>query len=372
MVLATSYPDQADGAEAAGGFVADFCNTLSGAARVTVVAPGLQDNLETRGDLAVRRFGVPRLPLSLLSPARPSDWLAIVTTLRKGMATVQETADTGRPDHILALWALPSGHWARRVSRQLGIPYSVWALGSDIWTLSRIPLVRLYLGSTLRNADTCYADGHLLASDVSRLSGRKCLFLPSSRNFPSPPSHKTVTGPPYRLCFLGRWHPNKGIDLLLQSLHMLDEREWARISEIAIFGGGPLAPTVKRAAQELIQLGRPIRIGGYLDKEEAAELFSGSDFLLLPSRIESIPVIFSDAMQAGLPIVGTPVGDLPHLFDLYQPGVLASGVSVDAIREAIVTALENGPEPYTKGMARAAREFSVERAAERFMTQAGY
>ena len=134
-LLTTSYPDDTPGSEAAGGFVEDFALELASRVRVTVLAAGSSDRVDTSGNLTVCRFAVPRLPLSLLNPKHPSHWRHIVATLRQGLGSLQSLVARDRPDHILALWALPSGYWAYAASRKHGIPYSVWCLGSDIWSL---------------------------------------------------------------------------------------------------------------------------------------------------------------------------------------------------------------------------------------------
>jgi len=70
---------------------------------------------------------------------------------------------------------------------------------------------------------------------------------------------------------------------------------------------------VKTQAPKLHSKGRPIKSGGYLNKDLAAIFLHETDYLILPSRIESIPVIFSDSLPAGCPRVATPAGDLPRL-----------------------------------------------------------
>ena len=83
-------------------------------------------------------------------------------------------------------------------------------------------------------------------------------------------------------------------------------------------------------------------IGSYLEKKEAAALIGWADYLMLPSRIESIPVIFSDAAQIRTPIIATTVGDLPALRKRYEFGVLAEDVSEDRYSRAIAAALRPG------------------------------
>lgn len=370
-LVTTSYPDGSPGSEAAGSFVADFAAELAGRVRVTVLAASRAESTTTKGELTVRRFAVPRLPLSLLRPANPAHWPAIVASLRAGQAALAELAARDRPDHVFALWALPSGYWALRTARRHGVPYSVWALGSDIWSLARIPLVRGVLRRVLAGAQACYADGLLLAADVEAAGAGSCAFLPSSRRLPAPARTAERGAPPYRLAFLGRWHANKGVDLLLDALAALDDADWARIREVRLFGGGPLDAAVRRVAGTLVAAGRPLTVGGYLDRQAAADLIGWADYLLLPSRIESIPVIFSDAVQLGTPLVATPVGDLPGLFREEAVGLLAADVSVIAYAEALRSALAAEPGSFAGGLGRMRERFDLGRAAERFLAGSG-
>lgn len=366
-LITTSYPERQAGSEAAGSFVEDFARELANHLRVTVVAASDTDSIVRSGNLTTRRFAVPRLPLSLLSPLSPGDWLPIVRTLRAGARAVEDLASQDRPDLLFALWVLPSGYWARRVSRRHDIPYQVWALGSDIWALSKVPVVRRVLKNTLRHAERRYADGLKLAKDVEALCGLDCEFLPSVRKLL--PAVRDVSGrePGCRLAFLGRWHVNKGVDLMLDALGSLSDEDWARIAEVRICGGGPLHDRVHGAARDLVKCGRPVVVRGYLDKEAAAALITWSDYLLLPSRIESIPVVFSDAMQLQTPVVSTPVGDLPALLDRFDAGVLANDTSVEAFSSAMKSAIRRDPASFLQGIDAASREFDLAQTANRFI-----
>lgn len=371
-LLTTSYPDGTPGSEAAGGFVKDFASHLATRTQVTVVAPALEQSTESSTpSLVVQKYSTPRLPLSLLSPKRPADWIPIITTLQSGKTAIEGVARRNKIDHILALWALPSGHWANLMLRRHNIPYSVWALGSDIWALGKIPLVRGRLKQVLRDAHRCYADGYQLGNEVESIGGRQCHFLPSTRNIRPPESSEPHSGPPYRLAFLGRWHPNKGIDVLLDSLSLLKDDDWQNISEVRIFGGGPLEQKVLDKVDNLSRSGRPVTSGGYLDKDGATELIAWADYLMLPSRIESIPVIYSDAAKVGTPLVATPVGDLPRLFENYRFGVVSESTTPQAFAGAIRVALSNRPELLCGNLEKARQDFSIPDIVERFLADAG-
>lgn len=372
-LVSTSFPDEAfqPGQEAAGTFVSDFAATLSRYVQVSVVAPGGQTSRQRHGNLTIHRFAVPSLPLSLLKPTQPHTWPAIVQTLRAGQHALDELIAHQNIDHVFALWALPSGYWARRVWQQHQIPYSIWALGSDIWSLGKIPGIKQILQQVLRDSRFRFADGFILSEDVTALSNRDCYFLPSSRQLALPQAKVYTKHAPYKLAFLGRWHPHKGVDLLLDSLGMLDEESWTRIAEVRIFGGGPLEETVHAGCEALQHAGRPVVQGGYLDRADATNLLLWADYLLLPSRIESIPVIFSDALQCGCPLISTPIGDLPRLLREYKVGVLAAKTSAAAFSQAIRAALETEPTKFSKAITQTQAIFDVENAAGQLLEVLG-
>jgi len=368
LLITTSYPQRGDGSEAAGAFVADMAEVLAEHIAVRVVAPGEQAGAEDqRGAVRIWRFASPGRPLSLLSPTRPADWLAIVKTLRSLRTQALAAAGDGRVAHTLALWALPSGWAAGVLQRRQGIPYSVWALGSDIWSLGRIPLANSVLRKVIRGASHRYADGMKLGEDAARISDRPFEFLPSTRRLSRQRVNTPSATPPYRLVFLGRWHLNKGIDLLLEALGSLDEGSWTKIVEVHIAGGGPLESLVREKVIALQALGRPIRLSAFLDREQATKALMEADYLLLPSRIESIPVVFSDAMKMRLPLISMPVGDMPGLLQRFGCGVIASAVSASAFSEALVDALSGSAARWSEGTAAAAHTFDLSTSVERLL-----
>jgi glycosyltransferase involved in cell wall biosynthesis len=365
-LITTSYPDSVPGAEAAGGFVADFALELSRHMRVTVIAASLNDSVVSEGNLTECRFAVPKLPLSLLNPLKPTHWGQILSSLRSGQNAVDRLVQDDRPDHFLALWALPGGYWADRVARQHGISFSVWALGSDVWGLGKIPIVRQVLKRVLTRAERRYADGFELAADVEELCGLRCEFLPSSRLLPSAEETRKPPEAPYNIAYLGRWHRNKGVDLLLDALGLLNDEDWRRISAVRIDGGGPLNDLVHEGADKLIAKGRPVSVGGYLSSDAAAGLIEWADYLLLPSRLDSIPVIFSDAVQLHTPIIAAPAGDLPRLHKKYDYGILAADKTPAAYAEAMQKALGINPGTFDAGLRAAKLDFDLVEIVRRF------
>ncbi|MES0873764.1 glycosyltransferase [Sinimarinibacterium thermocellulolyticum] len=369
VIVTTSFPLTGDGSEAAGSFVSDLAEELSRHVPVRVVAPGKSDAREMWGDgVDVFRYAAPAQPLSTLKLGKPADLLAIAGVMAAGLRATRTAVRAGPTAHILALWALPSGHWARRIALETGLPYSVWTLGSDIWTLGRIPVVRGYLRRVLHAAQRCYSDGLALAEDTRRIAGREVEFLPSTRRIERTRTAPLKSAPPYRLLFLGRWHPNKGVDLLIDALKLLSREDWQRIEGVEICGGGPLEGLVKQGVAELRAAGRPVELRGYLNKAAAEEAILRADYLIIPSRIESIPVVFSDAVKLGCPVVASPVGDLPALLQKEPTGgVLAKEASAVEIKAAIGVACSEGAPRFAAGVRQLAHAFSITAIVDRLL-----
>lgn len=341
VMVTTSFPIAGDGSEAAGAFVADLAEELTSSFNIRIVAPGTTNAIECWSEhIDVYRYDAPKSALSTLKPWRLRDLAWICKVLKGGQRATWQASDGA--EHILALWALPSGQWAKSVARRRNIGYSVWTLGSDIWSLGKIPLVRTQLRHILRSARHCWSDGIELGNETKAIAGREVTFLPSTRRIDAGSRPFNRSQPPYRLLFLGRWHPNKGVDILMQALSQLGAEDWAQIESITIAGGGALEPLVRSSAANLLRAGRPVEVRGYLSRDEASSAMLHSDYLLIPSRIESIPVVFSDAMKLGLPVVSMPVGDLSALVTS-EIGVLASNVSAEAFASAIRSMLAADP-----------------------------
>lgn len=148
LLITTSFPITEDGSEAAGSFVLDLCYELTQHTKLTILAPYVDKKFDVQG-LDMQYFQVPKLPLSNFNPVHPIDIYNIFSTILNGNSVVDDIVKNNSIDHILCLWALPCGYWARTALLKHNIPYSVWALGSDIWKLCKLPLIHPVIYSKL-------------------------------------------------------------------------------------------------------------------------------------------------------------------------------------------------------------------------------
>jgi glycosyltransferase involved in cell wall biosynthesis len=139
-------------------------------------------------------------------------------------------------------------------------------------------------------------------------------------------------GEPVRIGTLGRLHPVKGYDVLVEAL--------ARIGptpvpfEVSIGGDGEMRAAL--AAQADAAGVRTLRLAGYVDP---ARYLAGLHLYVQPSRSEGFCVAAHEAMLAGLPVVASRVGQLPHSIREGETGALVPPGDPQALADALVRLL---------------------------------
>jgi glycosyltransferase involved in cell wall biosynthesis len=209
----------------------------------------------------------------------------------------------------LALWVFPSGYFANYAFRKTRIPYSVWALGSDIYRYGENPFLYRIMKRVIREARGVFADGFDLAKRVEERFQKGCFFLATTRRLrgeiPQPqPQPQPQPSSPCQFLFIGRLEKVKGIDLLLQSMVLLrEEREDAHLT---VIGSGSLEKWVDNFIEKR-GLGPSITMMGNVPDETLISLCS-SDCVVIPSRSESIPLVFSEALRFDREMIVTGCG----------------------------------------------------------------
>ena len=114
VLITSSYPITGDGSEAAGSFVSDLALELARHGPCRVVAPGNHNDVENETkNLTVYRYRAPAKALSTLKPWKPKDLFSMASVIRSGQLATMAAVTAGATAQIIALWALPCGHWAR-------------------------------------------------------------------------------------------------------------------------------------------------------------------------------------------------------------------------------------------------------------------
>jgi glycosyltransferase involved in cell wall biosynthesis len=308
-----------------------------------------------------------RRPLVGLNLFHPLDCLRVISLFYQGRGALLPFLRENRIEACLALWVLPGGYFANYAFRMARIPYSVWALGSDIYRYGANPFLYRVMKRVIGEAKGVFADGFDLAKRVEARFQRKCFFLATTRGL-SGKKAAIQSGSilPGRFLFVGRLEKVKGIDLLLQSVALL--REEGKEAHLTVVGKGSLENWVKEFVAEK-GLGASVTMLGHVPDETLVSLYATSDCVVIPSRSESIPVVFSEALSFDREMIVADVGDLGTLGREYGVAHVVPPEDPPALKEAMIERLDRkGRETGGNGKrAELKRLFVTETSVERFL-----
>lgn len=349
-IITSSFPKSKNDSRHAGIFVRDFVKLLNQDYEIFVLAPATNVSKKYDEDIKVHFFPwfQDEFGLSSLNPKNPVHFLKLLSFVLSGISTTMKFIKKNEIDVCFAMWAVPSGLFALFSKIFFKTPYLVWVLGSDIWRISDYPFGKSILRKILQNARTVFSDGMKLANDVELLCDVKSIFLASNRILEKGQgllNYRKFDTTRINFVFVGRFHTHKGIDILIEAINNLNKNEKEKVL-FHIFGGGPLENKIKTMVKEQ-NLENTIIINGYLDAPDVLSTIEKSDFVIIPSRIESIPLVLSDAMQADRPVLVTNVGDMDDLLKKFNVGIIVEPNAksiADGIRKIIHLSDDNTPD----------------------------
>jgi glycosyltransferase involved in cell wall biosynthesis len=353
LLITNRYPTDAD--DPASPFVPHFASALAErGVEVDVLTPSYgrltrnwHGGAQTSPHDAASRTRVFRFETGTTSPVgswnllSPWSWVRLARFVKSGQVMGKSLCSENTYDHILALWALPSGHFASVLSREFHVPYSVWCLGSDIYTWARRPGIRSRIAAILSGASNVFADGEDLRGRIQAWLGIDATFLPSFRPLdgldgcqPSAPTES-----PRFLC-LGRLHRDKGIiELLTAFAHV---RMALPLATLQYVGDGPGKAELEQIASDMHLYRRQdpdagsVHIRGAASHDGVVHALRDCDFVVIPTRSDSIPLVFSEAVQAMRPVIGTDIGDLGVFIRRFGLGYVSPSTRCGDLASAMV------------------------------------
>jgi len=377
-LITSSFPSRPDDIVQAP-FLVDFIEGLKKRGhRVFVFTQDRQgEKEEFLKDVRVKWFTwiKSKKPLVQLNPLSPVDFFKILSLILNGRRELSAFIRENEIEVCLALWIVPGGYFANQAFRQTKIPYSIWSLGSDIYRYGRNPFLYRTMRRIIEEARGVFADGFDLSKRIEERFGRKCFFLATTRTIEKigpdkPEKQERLKKPedPYRFLFVGRIEKAKGIDLLLQSMASL--REEALSGHLTVVGSGGMEAWARSFIKDKGLEGYISWMGNVPD-ETLAFLYESSDCVVIPSRSESIPLVFSEALKFNKDLIVTDVGDMGMLGRQYQVARVITPGDVIALKESMKEKVElqaKGKEAKDGGKREELKRlFDIETSVERFL-----
>lgn len=160
---------------------------------------------------------------------------------------------------------------------------------------ARLELERNLLSRACRGADALFAQARFLIPKARRLYrlGGDVSFLPNPVEVPDRGMRKADTP---MVCFLGRWDPQKRVELFLGLAPLFPEVDFVAMGR----GHDLKADALLRAKYR----GVPnLRLAGFVSEEEKSRILEASWALVNTSVREALPVSFLEALAHETPII---------------------------------------------------------------------
>jgi L-malate glycosyltransferase len=163
---------------------------------------------------------------------------------------------------------------------------------------------------------------------------------------------------------VGTVGPRKNQRLLIESMaHPRAPRNLA----CAVVGEGEDVPVLQAMAQDR---GLEDRVHFFGYQSEGAQFIASSDWLVLPSNDEGLPLSILEAYRAGVPVLGSDIPEIAEIILPQQTGFLFQARNADSLADALVKVAQL-PESERARMGAAAKKvwqerYSLERMLEQY------
>jgi len=195
---------------------------------------------------------------------------------------------------------------------------------------------RSWLMHNISHADAVVALNQKISDEMAALglNKDKFHFIPNGVEIrPDRPLHDYSWHEPMRIVFMGRLHPQKGIDTLLKALGRLAQERPDLPWQLLMAGTGPLKDELQVMAYRF-EIDQRVVFLGHLDRVDA--LLDACDCFVLPSLSEGMSNALLEAMACGLPCIATDIPGNNSLIQHQRNGLLVPPNDEQALAEAIV------------------------------------
>jgi len=264
-------------------------------------------------------------------------------------ALMRRLKRAGKVEVVNAHFIYPDGVAAAVLSRLLGLPLVLTALGSDINVYAGLATRRVQIEWALRRANATTAVSRALLDRIRALGADEARLhhiptgVDQDRFSPLSGSDKRrlrvdlgLREDGRYLVFIGRLHPVKGLDCLVSALGML-RRQGGPGFHTVLVGDGSQRQVLER--QAAAQAPGCITFAGAADHDRVADWMRAADVLCLPSRMEGLPNVVLEAHACGIPVVASRVGGIPEQVN-DDNGILVPPGDARALAEALARAFE--------------------------------
>jgi glycosyltransferase involved in cell wall biosynthesis len=269
---------------------------------------------------------------------KPSKFFRSVVCLFRA-ASVAEWVVSQKINLIHAHFLTAPGDTALYLSRITGIPYGGTAHAMDIYTDNSGLTGKIAHAAYLT---TCTAANEIHLKSLPGVNPDKIHKLyhgiEIGQEEPRPENHQ-----PFTFIAVGRMVEKKGFKFLIEACSLL-QKQGLRF-QLNFIGNGPLEKELK-AQMHFHHLSDCVYFKGIIPPNNMGEQYQQADVLVMPSVVEpsgdrdGLPNVCLEAMNYGLPIIGSHVSGIPEGVVHGKNGWLVPPGDVEKLAEAMAEAIQ--------------------------------
>ncbi|MDA3838372.1 MAG: glycosyltransferase [Candidatus Delongbacteria bacterium] len=242
------------------------------------------------------------------------DLRSLFSLFRNGKKQLDQLLKNNKFDFILAPWVIPSGYFVSKVAKKYNTPFGVWALGSDINVYGKKPFISGLIKKILKKSDLVFTNNFQMKKMINKKYDIDPTILFTNRKLSKPNSVYKKTSP-FKILFVGRFEYVKGPDILLEALLQSGIKNFS----LKFIGDGSMRNELELFVNSN-NLKNYVSFIGQQGQDTIAEELIQTDYLVISSRSEGMPVVFWEAMQMNTPVLSTNCGDIEYYCNKYNVG----------------------------------------------------
>ncbi|MEM3365459.1 MAG: glycosyltransferase family 4 protein [Candidatus Methanomethyliaceae archaeon] len=129
----------------------------------------------------------------------------------------------------------------------------------------------------------------------------------------------------FNVIFTGRLSEEKGVYILIEIIRYVNEILKISDMNFIITGAGPLENKIRAIARRY----NNVNYLGFVDTKDMPKIYRSANLLLMPSKIEGMPLRLLEAQSCGLPVIGSRI---PGILDVVLNGKTGHLVEVGDIK----------------------------------------
>jgi phosphatidyl-myo-inositol dimannoside synthase len=173
-------------------------------------------------------------------------------------------------------------------------PYITFLYGIDIWDESNKKRLKAQKNSALSIAISNFTK-HKALSTHGTLKNVKVCWLSTIYDEIKFVKKKKKN---FNFLFLSRLEKNKGHQITIDAFNKIKKKN----IKLIIVGKGPEYQNIKKKIANL-NLQKKVKMYGFLDEKKLNNLWSKTDVLIMPSKVEGFGLVYIEAMSRGIPII---------------------------------------------------------------------